>query len=413
MKASSTAHGTQSESSAEGPASSSAQARPEQYSDIRELAPTTHSTPSVPDAGRGRVTNALNKGLVLAYKVVGFSLLSIILCGLCAYVALNALFFLHRRWVAPAIIAPSDSRVLELRARLAHEVYNREKVEAERAQVRSDLSHARRTIEAERRYQETFRKAVSRSASFQRGRVAQVRALGKELDVVQQHLDQATRRFAEAQQQALSSAYEARLINREQKATGDYRIAELGTKQITLQGQKAGINAELAELSQELQALGTVAKNPQESSPGTVEGLELKRNFMNSVLEEQKAREDIGALEKAEAALAETTKGYDNVIAIIKESPLLLAASGELTVAFVPYDNLPNVKAGDPVFGCQAYVVWCERVGSVGATIEGEVVAKHPVYGSDMRGKFVRLELDDPSWARHAVLHVGRAPLLL
>jgi hypothetical protein len=82
-----------------------------------------------------------------------------------------------------------------------------------------------------------------------------------------------------------------------------------------------------------------------------------------------------------------------------------------LTIAFVPYHTLDDIAAGDPVFGCAAQVVWCTPVGRVGATIEGEVTAKHPVYGSDLRGKFVRLELDSADRAQDSVLHVGRPPM--
>src|SRR5690606_23630353 len=130
-------------------------------SDIRQLAPgiepsraptplrdegPAHLTPGrngtdAPAARSALVTNYLNKTLVAAYKLVGFTLLTVILLGLCAYVALNGLFFLHDRWMAPAIIAPSDLRVIELRARLAHELWNRQKVEAELARVASDLKH--------------------------------------------------------------------------------------------------------------------------------------------------------------------------------------------------------------------------------------------------------------------------------
>ncbi len=385
------------------------------HSDIRELSPegARRSAHAGPRRSAAAVTNTLNRALVGIYKLAGFSLLSIILFGLFAYVSLNGLFFLHEAWISPAIIAPADPRVIELRARLAHEVWNRQRVEAERAEVRSKVRHAQRTIGVEHDYQQTFRAAVSENASFQRGRLHRVRSLREEIDTVQRALDEATERFAFAHGQALTSAYDARLINQEQKATGDYRLAELEARQIALQGQKATITGQLEEISLQLRALGTVAADPSAGIPATVEGLELKRSYMNSVLEAQKAEDTLVALGAADSALGEAIKGYDTVISIIQESPLLLAASGQVTVAFVPYDNLRAVKSGAPVFGCAAYVVWCKQVGRVGKAIDGEVVAKHPMYGTELRGTFVRLELHDPEWAKEAVLHVGRAPLWL
>ncbi len=383
-------------------------------SDIRELAPgfARSKSEGAPSRFSGvALTNAVNKAMVSLYKIVGFSLLGIILFGLLAYVGLNALFFLHTRWVAPAIIAQTDPRVLELRTRLAQELWNRQRIEVERAQVGAQLSHARRLIAMEEQYQATFKDALSAQTSFHRGSLARARSLKAQVEAAAQSLEQATKRFETTQSASLAAAFDAKLIDQEQKATGDFRLAELKASQVTLQGQRLGVLGQVDELSQRVRALGTIVNDPSSGAPSTLEGLELKRSYMNSVVEAQKAQDSLVALQESDAALVEAIRAYDNVIAIIKESPLMLAASAELLVAFVPYENMSNVTAGDPVYGCAASVVWCRRVGRVGEAIEGEIVAKHPVYGTDLRGRFVRIQFDDPSWAKRPVLHVGRAPL--
>lgn len=388
-------------------------------SDIRELTALKEheSVPPAEAAGRGSagaaLTNFFNKSLVAAYKFVGFGLLTIILLGLFAYVALNGLFFLHHGWVAPSIIAPSDLRVIELRAKLAHELWNRQKVEAELAQVQSSLGHARRTSAMEAQYQETFQSAVSKSASFKWGRMKAFRKLETELESVQAQLRNATAEFSSTHKESVDTAYAANLIDRQQKATEDFRMAELHARKVQLEQQKTDLDNQLQQLAQQATALGSVAKGAAQSAPATFEGLQLKRSYMTSVLEAARAKDEATALESAQLALQEALKGYDSVVSIIKESPLLLAASGELTVAFVPYENLERVNPGDPVYGCWARVVGCSVVGRVGEAVEGEVTAKHPIYGSDLRGKFVRLELDEETWAKQPVLHVDRPPLFL
>ena len=359
------------------------------------------------------VTNTMNRSLVVAYKIAGFTILSLILFGLLSYIALNAFFFLHSRWVAPAIIAPTDTRVLDLRARLAREIWNRKKVEVDAASVRAELAGARRVIELEEDYQTSFLAAVSKNARFKKGKLASVRALRRELAAVQDDLERATRRFSKAQSEALSRAVEARLVDQEQRLTGEFRFAELDAKQVTLKGQKASLMSEVLKISREVQALNSVARNPTDSVPATVEGLELKRNFMNSVLTEENARDNFWALQASEEALSEARQAYEEVVDIIRESPLLLAADGDLTVAFLPYENVDGVQEEAPVYSCAIYVVWCRKVGRIGAAIEGEVVSKHPIYGHDIRGQFVRLHLDEPSSAKKLILHAGRAPLFL
>lgn len=384
------------------------------HSDIRELAPgfARGKSAAAPSVFSGvAVTNLVNKAMVSLYKVVGFSLLGVILFGLLAYVGLNALFFLHTRWVAPAIISRTDPRVLELRTRLAQELWNRQRIEVERAQLGAQFSHARRLVAMEEQYQATFKDALSAQASFHRGSLARARSLKEQVETAAQSLEQATKRFETTQSASLAAAFDAKLINQEQKVTGDFRLAELKASQVALQGQRAGVLGQMDELSQRLHALGAIANNPSSGAPSTLEGLELKRSYMSSVVEAKKAQDSLVALQESDAALAEAIRAYDNVITIIKESPLMLAASAELLVAFVPYENMSNVSVGAPVYGCAASVIWCRRVGRVGEAIEGEIVAKHPVYGTELRGRFVRLLFDDASWAKRPVLHVGRAPL--
>ncbi len=358
------------------------------------------------------VANYLNKTLVAAYKLVGFSLLGIILFGLFTYIALNGLFFLHHGWVAPAVIAPSDLRVIELRARLAHEVWDRQKVEAERARVGSELNHARRIVAMEAQYQETFQTAVAKNASLQLRRLGGFRELSHEVRQAHDKLEKASEGFARERSQSVASAHAANLIDNEAKATEDFRLAELDARRVQLQQQEAQLNAQLAQLSQEASALSSVARGPKDATPATFDALQLKRSYLNSMLEKDRANDEVLALQAAERALAEALEGYDAVIAIIQESPLLMAASGELTVAFVPYENLSEINEGDPVFACAARVVGCHNVGSIGKVVEGEVTAKHPVYGTDLRGKFVRLALTEAKSAEEVVLHVKRPPLL-
>lgn len=389
-------------------------------SDVRELGPRAdlrERPPSVlppaPTVRRGVLTNLLNKTFVSLYKVVGFTLLGCILFGLFTYIAVNGLFFLHHGWVSPVIVSPSDARVLDLRARLAGEVWNRQKVEAERATIAAAAAHAERTMSMEQEYQRTFAQSISHNRRFQRGQFSQVRRLRKEIEQWSDELRTTTERMTTSQGENLESAYNARLIDQAQKAAGDFRLVELEARRIALSQQKASVTAQMSELARQLQALETVARDPLASTPATLEGLELKRTFMNSVLQAQRARDEKVALDVSATALGQALAGYDKVVSMISESPLLLAAEGEVVLAFIPYDNLDAATPGAPVIGCDALVVWCKRAGSVGQVIAGEVTAKHPVYGTDLRGKYIELKLNERNWAKKAVLHIGHAPLLL
>lgn len=81
-------------------------------------------------------------------------------------------------------------------------------------------------------------------------------------------------------------------------------------------------------------------------------------------------------------------------------------------MAFVPYDNIENVEAGESLYGCSLGLFWCTRVGSIARILNGEVTRKHPIRNLILRGAMVEIELGDPRWARKELLHIGGAPLL-
>jgi len=79
----------------------------------------------------------------------------------------------------------------------------------------------------------------------------------------------------------------------------------------------------------------------------------------------------------------------------------------------VPYDNIARARPGAPVYACRAHLVWCRKVGRIGAPLEGEVTGQDPLRRAELRGVMIGIELHEPHAAREAVLHLGRAPLFI
>jgi hypothetical protein len=65
------------------------------------------------------------------------------------------------------------------------------------------------------------------------------------------------------------------------------------------------------------------------------------------------------------------------------------------------------------LYGCRSDLVLCRGVGRVKRYLPGEHRQNHPVYGKELRGQLVELELDDAEWAKAGVLHGHRPPLFL
>jgi hypothetical protein len=103
-------------------------------------------------------------------------------------------------------------------------------------------------------------------------------------------------------------------------------------------------------------------------------------------------------------------KEQEAVVNRLAQSPYLKAIENKVTLAFVANQNLRNVKLGTPLYGCVWGLVWCRKVGTVKAVLDGEVQDIHPHDESVQRG--VMLEVDVSEWgASEAVLFAGSKPL--
>lgn len=103
----------------------------------------------------------------------------------------------------------------------------------------------------------------------------------------------------------------------------------------------------------------------------------------------------------------------DELIGKLEGTPYARAASDRVTLAFVPYANLPNVKEGDAVYGCKWGLVRCSQVGRIGASVPGEVKSMHPQSDKPMRGLMVELKVEENWSAKESALFVDGRPLWL
>ena len=70
-------------------------------------------------------------------------------------------------------------------------------------------------------------------------------------------------------------------------------------------------------------------------------------------------------LEARLESLALRIKEQEAVVNRLEQSPYLRAVNGKVVLAFVPYQNLRNIKIGTKLYGCSWGLVVCSRVGKV------------------------------------------------
>lgn len=102
----------------------------------------------------------------------------------------------------------------------------------------------------------------------------------------------------------------------------------------------------------------------------------------------------------------------DRVVKRLAQSPYLKAIDSRIVFAFVPYQNLRNVKVGTKLYGCSWGLVGCHSVGKITGILDGEVSDIHPHDETVQRGVMVEVNVS-ASAAGETVLFAGGKPLWL
>src|ERR1700733_11742328 len=193
------------------------------------------------------------------------------------------------------------------------------------------------------------------------------------------------------------------------------QLADARLRGSQLDAEKLEIDSQLVEIERTITVddkfladLGTSADNPK-----TPEQWLIHHQAEIARLEKDNQAGRRAPLKARLEALALRIKDQEQVVHRFEMSPYLRAVNGKVVLAFVPYQNLRNVKIGTKLFGCSWGLVVCSRVGKVTATIDGEVQDIHPHDESIQRGMMVEIELSTPSAEGDSVLFAGGKPLWL
>jgi hypothetical protein len=360
------------------------------------------------------INASLNKLLVSAYKLIGFGLLAIILLGIVSYVGVHGFYLVHRSWVVPTVISPNDPLVMDLRARIAHEDWMRHKVLTEKATLEVQLRKARRVAELEKTFQHHFRRAMKKDAAVRRASLQQLARVRAEQAQIEREMRGAIDALLVPARKKLRADYAAKLIDEEQMLRESYQLAQMAEARLLTGQSRVDLGERARQLELDVAAFESAARRfAQTDEPVNYDGLALQREHESSLNQALGAQDEVEALERGIDELDQSVIHYDEILNTLEESPMLRATQAQLALAFVPYDNEDRVSEGAPVYACSLGVLFCRKVGRIQAYWEGEVKQPHPVYGRELRGQLAELVLDDPSFAKHDVLHVNRAPLLL
>ena len=363
-------------------------------------------------AGKAKKKLQLHKLLVTAYRTIGFAVLTVIVLGLVSYLGSSLFYYVSSSWVTPAVISPTDDHVLALRGRLAEQASQRDKLVADRALAAASLADVERVIAMNERFGEQFRRAVSADVADRQAQLRKLKALAGAYLEAKHEIGTSNRAYAGMSRARNEQLKHAGMLDQEDYLTGNYQLSQIANANLQLAEKAVDLDGRTVALAREAAALTATLGNGG-SGALSYDALHVRQEYERASLELAKANDTRRALAESLAAMDRSIARYDDIIRAIRESPLLVAADGKITVVLVPYDNLGAVKKGGPLYACALNFVACHKVGVVVDVMAGEMEVHHPFHGSRaLRGQAVQVQLTDARAAAEPVLFAGRAPLL-
>jgi Tfp pilus assembly protein PilV len=339
----------------------------------------------------------LNKWLVSSYKLVGFTVLTVIVLALVAYLGANVFYWFSSSWVEPTVIEATDERVLQLSAQLAQQSNSRDKIAA-------DLADAERVIAMHEQFLDGARQALREQLDEGKGELLRLQQLGRSFVSTRAQVRASSAAFTGISRKRLGAEYRARLIDRESAVTGAMQLSQIAQGNLSLAERQLDINKRRDDLRSQTETLAAILDHRQ----GGRHSLEMLR----TVQEIRRAEVELAKSRDLRDVLRKSLERFDKIVTTIESAPLLRAVAGKDVIAFVPYENLDRATAGAPLYACWLGPLFCRRVGQVTALLPGEMLYKHPLHNNQLRGQPVQVQLTDKRYAERKVLFAGGRPLL-
>jgi hypothetical protein len=192
-----------------------------------------------------------------------------------------------------------------------------------------------------------------------------------------------------------------------QLADAKLRSSQLDTEKVEIDSQLAEIDRSVAVNDRFIADLGTTADKPT-----TADLWLVHRELEKAKLERENAIGRRPPLSQRLESLKLRKVEQEALVRRLEQAPYLRAVNQKIVLAFVPYQNLRNVKLGTRLYGCAWGLVACSNVGKVTSVLEGEVQDVHPHDSSIQRGVMVEIDVSS-SAAGETVLFAGGKPLWL
>ncbi len=362
----------------------------EQTRQTTETATTTE--PTAAPVGMAQVASRVLSVVALAATVAGLSYVGHGLYG----AAVDS-------WIVPINLSPDNDMVMQVNVRLSEQLLERSKLRADAERIDSDVSGidvALARLDAvhasgQEALRWTTRATEEQSGSLQ-GKLASLRAERKMLNDMRAREEMLVGKTQKNVERGLTAQQD-----------GDREAQTLSQLDVTI----ATTERELRDTklqSDELRRASRALRNGAfaEAAGMLPELVDSEERSARVELEKIKLESEKRSLLSQKAVTVESLAKMDEMLTQLGKRPIYRAVQASTDVAFVPYNQLKGVQAGQAIIQCTGLIFGCHIVGRVAEVLPGEVVAQDP-WSDVARGQYAILDLSDHEASHEKVLRVA------
>jgi hypothetical protein len=349
------------------------------------------------------------------YKRAAFVLLFTLFIAFAFYGVLIAFFLLSNGWGAPLTLTRGHEMVNRVEReltevkvalnqteqRLSDTVLARATAEQELQDAEGLVSYAKGTVKKElvsrQRQVKVLNQSIKRLAKVRGQLAAQINGNGVGAD--------------------LERLYKKRLIDRNAYSAGAMSIVEASQRlvgvEIEIDQAKSQIEEFQAsrEMLVSLQEALNEGKNVNGITATASDLLLLAKQSSDALSARALVQSKLKSSNENSAVLTKSIDVLQSQLAALETSALARALHKRIDVVFVPYGNESRFTEGQALYSCRFTILICDKAGTVGQVLPGEINSVHPFFGKPIRGSFVELKLTNPDAAMREIIHGTRKPL--
>ncbi|MEE4237117.1 MAG: hypothetical protein V2I51_10375 [Anderseniella sp.] len=380
---------------AQMPGSTETASRAGRFSSLRQMAGAAASRVTASAAGRVKLHKLPPLSVPRQNRWLALGLAPLLAACIC-FAALVAFFLFSGNWSMPVVLSQQHELVKATAARL-------DELDARQRNIEASLEAASAAMAAATASKQSAQQQITFTRQTIDSELLQQRKLLRETRAHIARLDNILTGAGSGRQQpdslvtmaALQSMHQLAMVTNEQ-----------AVKQIEADRLRARISY--------LESLRT---GPAQAVMNTAPSAGAELAYLAQEIASGQARLSesgrIIASKAAEAAeLRATLSAVAGEAAGLRASPAGRAASGAVTVLFVPDANAGSFNSGSNLYSCALLIVLCRQTGTAGTAFGGQVQVAHPLFGQPVAGQYVELADDGAAMKAGSLVHAGRPPLM-